>query len=110
MTLKDGHLLDDTNRLGYIASNGQLQFDRPIQSGGKYEGDFSIVTRNGISNYGLLALRGSTEFKKCPSGKPSAIDPNVTEIFYNLYEPGVTASNCKPCEIMVVFKDEETAN
>ncbi|MCJ1406496.1 hypothetical protein MMC19_000561 [Ptychographa xylographoides] len=83
-TLADGIIHDSKGRTGYIASNGQFQFDGPPQAGAIYTGGFSICGNNS------LALGGSTIFYQCLSGT-----------FYNLYDIS-TGAQCSPVYINAV--------
>ena len=72
MTLKDGILRDAYDRIGYIASNSQFQFDGPPQAGAIYTAGWSICEN------GSLAIGNDALFSKCLSGT-----------FYNLYDDNV---------------------
>ncbi|QPH10902.1 hypothetical protein C2857_002417 [Epichloe festucae Fl1] len=87
MTLQDGVLKDAKDRIGYIASNYQFQFDGPPQAGAIYTAGFSTC------NNGSLALGGSTVFYRCLSGD-----------FYNLYDRH-WAPQCEPIEIVATSCD-----
>ncbi|KAH6843328.1 putative covalently-linked cell wall protein [Chaetomium sp. MPI-CAGE-AT-0009] len=80
--LADGVLTDAQGRTGYIASNYQLQFDNPPQSGALYTAGFSACGN------GSLALGDSTVFWQCASGT-----------FYNLYDRW-SAEQCSPVHII----------
>ncbi|KAK3905158.1 hypothetical protein C8A05DRAFT_41864 [Staphylotrichum tortipilum] len=82
--LTDGVLVDDHNRTGYIASNFQLQFDNPPQSGALYTAGFSRCGNDS------LALGGSATFWQCASGT-----------FWNLYDRW-WAEQCEPVDILVL--------
>jgi len=69
LALADGTLTDALNRIGYVASNYQFQFDAPPQAGTIYNTGFSACSN------GTLALGGSSIFYQCLSGE-----------FYNLYD------------------------
>ncbi|KAI5460458.1 hypothetical protein BGZ63DRAFT_404927 [Mariannaea sp. PMI_226] len=84
MTLKDGVLRDAKNRIGYIASNYQFQFDNPPQINAKFTGGFSACSNQS------LALGPSTVFYQCLSGD-----------FYNLYDRN-WAHQCEPVEIVMM--------
>lgn len=79
--LENGVLTDQDGRTGYIASNYQLQFDKPPQAGAIYTAGFSECSN------GSLALGGSSIFYQCLSGK-----------FYNLYDRS-WAAQCSPVYI-----------
>ena len=78
LTLADSQLTDQNGRTGYIASNFQLQFDKPPQAGAIYTSGFSVCGN------GSLALGGSNIFYQCLSGN-----------FYNLYDRH-WAAQCSP--------------
>ncbi|RPA71625.1 hypothetical protein BJ508DRAFT_419857 [Ascobolus immersus RN42] len=61
LQLKDGKLIDQEGRTGYIASNHQFQFDDPPQHGFLIDRGFSLC------DDGRLALNGSQEFWRCKS-------------------------------------------
>jgi len=81
ITLKDGVLLDNKDRTGYIADNYQFQFDGPAQTGAIYTAGWSICPQD------LLALGANTTFYRCLSGS-----------FYNLYNVN-WAPQCEPISI-----------
>jgi hypothetical protein len=83
LTLKDGVLTDSKGRIGYIASNYQLQFDGPPQENAIYTSGFSACSS------GLLALGSETEFYQCLSGD-----------FFNLYDRD-WADQCKAITIAI---------
>lgn len=84
--LNNGVLTDSQNRIGYIASNSQFQFDGPPQAGAIYTAGWSLCSN------GSLALGGSTTFYQCLSGN-----------FYNLYYRNVlNAGQCTPIQIEAV--------
>lgn len=83
LTLNGGQLKDQAGRIGYIASNDQLQFDNPIQSNAKYTTGFSACPN------GTLALETAVWFE-CLSGK-----------FYNLYDASQGAQ-CGPAYLQIV--------
>jgi hypothetical protein len=83
ITLSNGVLRDNQNRVGYIAANSQFQFDGPPQTGAIYTAGWSICGNN------TLALGGSTEFYRCLSGS-----------FYNLYYRNVL--NAAQCERITI--------
>lgn len=62
LTLNGGILKDSQNRIGYIASNRQFQFDGPPQAGSIYTAGFSVCQN------GTLALGGSAVWWSCLSG------------------------------------------
>jgi len=69
LNIHGGNLMDVTGKTGYIATNNsQFQFDKPVQAGGAYEGQFSVCKN------GSLALGPTTNFWQCK-----------TSGFYNLY-------------------------
>lgn len=82
--LTDGVLVDNHNRTGYIASNFQLQFDNPPQSGALYTEGFSHCGNDS------LALGSSATFWQCASGT-----------FFNLYDRW-WAEQCEPVDILVL--------
>lgn len=82
--LTDGVLVDNHNRTGYIASNYQLQFDNPPQSGALYTAGFSRCGNDS------LALGPSATFWQCASGT-----------FFNLYDRW-WAEQCEPVDILVL--------
>lgn len=84
LKLDGGVLTDAMNRTGYIASNRQLQFDDPPQTGAIYTAGFSLCSN------GSVALGGTTTFYQCRSGG-----------FYNLYDESI-ASYCEPVTINAV--------
>ncbi|KAK8014093.1 covalently-linked cell wall protein [Apiospora arundinis] len=83
MTLKDGTTKDAQDRIGYIASNNQFQFDKPAQAGALLTSGFSVCKDN------VLALGDSKTFYRCLSGT-----------FYNLYNKN-WAEQCEPVSIIV---------
>jgi len=83
LTLKDGILKDSQNRIGYIASNRQFQFDGPPQAGALLTAGFSVCN-------GSLALGPSTTFYQCRSGG-----------FFNLYDRNV-APQCNPVRLQIL--------
>lgn len=83
LMLKDGVLMDNKGRTGYIASNYQFQFDNPPQSGHLQVSGFSICD-------GKIALDGSTKWYACNSGD-----------FYNLYSKN-WAPQCEEVAFSVV--------
>ncbi|TID21778.1 hypothetical protein E2P81_ATG05047 [Venturia nashicola] len=85
ITLDGGVMKDDKGRTAYIASNYQLQFDDPPQSGSIFTAGFSVC------NNGSLALGGSTTWYQCRSGD-----------FYNLYDRW-WAEQCNPVTINAVM-------
>lgn len=84
LTLKDGVLLDNQGRTGYIAANYQFQFDKPAQTGAIYTSGFSLCSN------GSIALGGSAVFYQCRSGD-----------FYNLYDRS-WAPQCEPVQLGMV--------
>lgn len=62
LTLNGGVLKDALNRIGYIASNRQFQFDGPPQAGAIFTSGFSVCGN------GTLALGGSAIWWSCLSG------------------------------------------
>lgn len=68
ISLKNGVLTDPQGRTGYIASNGQFQFDGPPQAGAIWTAGFSVCTNN------RLTLGNDDTWWKCLSGS-----------FYNIY-------------------------
>jgi len=92
LNLKNGNLMDVDGRTGYIASkNSQFQFDKPVQAGGIYAGEFSVCKN------GSIALGSTTTFYRCQSGD-----------FYNLYYDNV-AAQCAPINIDVIPCDGAAA-
>ncbi|OJD34365.1 covalently-linked cell wall protein [Diplodia corticola] len=88
LTLADGKLTDQQGRTGYIASNYQLQFDKPPQAGTIYDDGFSACSN------GSLALGGSAIFYGCTSGE------GATQ-FYNFYDRN-WGSHCSPIYIEII--------
>lgn len=86
ITLADGVLKDEKGRIGYIASNYQLQFDGPPQAGAIFTAGFSVCGN------GSLALGGSNVFYQCLSGS-----------FYNLYDRS-WAAQCSPVTINTLMQ------
>lgn len=85
LTLQNGNLMDVTGKTGYIASNNsQFQFDKPVQAGGIYAGQFSVCKN------GSIALGDTTNFYQCQSGG-----------FYNLYYKA-TAEQCSPVNFDII--------
>lgn len=85
LNLNNGNLMDNDGRTGYIASaNAQFQFDKPVQAGGIYAGDFSVCQN------GSIALGPTTTFYQCQSGS-----------FYNLYYTA-NAQQCSPVNIDII--------
>ncbi|EKG18305.1 hypothetical protein MPH_04437 [Macrophomina phaseolina MS6] len=88
LTLADGKLTDQQGRTGYIASNYQLQFDKPPQAGTIYNDGFSACSN------GSLALGGSAIFYGCQSGEGASK-------FYNFYDRN-WGSLCSPIYINII--------
>ncbi|KAI1437087.1 hypothetical protein GGR50DRAFT_139925 [Xylaria sp. CBS 124048] len=84
VTFKDGHIFDAKGRAGYIASNYQLQFDSPAQSGALVTSGFSLCEDS------TLALGSSKTFYQCRSGS-----------IFNLYDR-TWASQCEPAFIVAI--------
>ncbi|GAB7346189.1 hypothetical protein MBLNU457_4930t1 [Dothideomycetes sp. NU457] len=84
VTLKDGLLMDDAGRIGYIAANHQFQFDFGGQAGEIYTTGWSACSN------GTLALGNSAIFYQCLSGG-----------FYNLYDASLGAQ-CNPVYIDIL--------
>ncbi|KAK8131566.1 hypothetical protein PG984_008004 [Apiospora sp. TS-2023a] len=84
MTLKDGTTKDSEDRIGYIASNNQFQFDKPAQAGALLTSGFSVCKDN------VLALGDTKTFYRCLSGT-----------FYNLYNKN-WAEQCEPVSIIAM--------
>ncbi|CAL9736343.1 cell wall mannoprotein Cis3p [Monosporozyma servazzii] len=85
LTLKDGLLTDNKDRVGSIVSNRQFQFDGPTpQAGAIYAAGWSITSE------GNLALGDQDVFYQCLSGD-----------FYNLYDQHI-AEQCSPIHLEVV--------
>lgn len=85
LNLNNGNLMDTDGRTGYIASNNsQFQFDKPVQAGGVYAGEFSVC------NNGSIALGPTTNFYQCTSGE-----------FLNLYYAN-TAPQCSLVNIDII--------
>ncbi|RKP32001.1 hypothetical protein METBISCDRAFT_21907 [Metschnikowia bicuspidata] len=68
MTLEKSALIDSFKRIGYVADNGQIQFDSPPQSGALYAIGWAI------SKGGYLSFGNQEVLYQCLSGD-----------FYNLY-------------------------
>ncbi|KAF9635748.1 hypothetical protein BFW01_g6643 [Lasiodiplodia theobromae] len=94
LTLADGKLTDQQGRTGYIASNYQLQFDKPPQAGTIYDDGFSACSN------GSIALGGSAIFYGCSSGEGASK-------FYNFYDRN-WGSHCSPIYIEII-KGSSTA-
>lgn len=90
LSLQGGNLLDQDGRTGYIASNFQFQFDKPVQDGALVTSGFSACSNNS------LALGSSEVFYRCLSGN-----------FYNLYNTN-WAAQCEPVAIGIVACDGAT--
>ncbi|KAK7721745.1 hypothetical protein SLS57_005094 [Botryosphaeria dothidea] len=88
LTLADGKLTDQQGRTGYIASNYQLQFDKPPQAGTIYNDGFSACSN------GSLALGSSAIFYGCQSGEGASK-------FYNFYDRN-WGSLCSPIYINII--------
>ncbi|KAL0264439.1 hypothetical protein SLS55_000389 [Diplodia seriata] len=95
LTLADGKLTDQEGRTGYIASNYQLQFDKPPQAGTIYDDGFSACSN------GSLALGGSAVFYGCTSGE------GATQ-FYNFYDRN-WGSHCSPIYIEIIKGSSSSA-
>jgi Yeast PIR protein repeat len=83
LSLTAGVLTDSEGRTGYIASDYQLQFDDPPQSGAIFTAGFSVCINE------TLALGGTTVFWGCLSGS-----------FYNIYDRNF-APQCQPINLIV---------
>ncbi|TID26865.1 hypothetical protein E6O75_ATG01358 [Venturia nashicola] len=83
-TLSGGVLKDSLGRTGYIADNGQFQYDGPPQAGAIFTAGFSLCAN------GSLALGGSAIWYQCLSGG-----------FYNLYDRS-WAPQCSPIYIVAI--------
>lgn len=93
LNLQNGNLMDIDGRTGYIASaNAQFQFDKPVQAGGEYAGEFSVCKN------GSIALGPTTTFYQCKSGD-----------FYNLYYAN-TAEQCSPVNIDIIPCDSASSS
>lgn len=95
LTLADGKLTDQQGRTGYIASNYQLQFDKPPQAGTIYNDGFSACAN------GSLALGGSAVFYGCQSGEGASK-------FYNFYDRN-WGTLCSPIYINIIKGTSGTA-
>jgi hypothetical protein len=84
VTLANGVLTDSQQRIGYIASNYQFQFDGPPQAGAIYTAGFSVLSNSS------LALGSSAVFYQCYSGG-----------FYNLYDRH-WAAQCEPVLLDII--------
>lgn len=84
MTLDGTILKDSKDRIAYIASNRQFQFDGPPQAGAIYTAGFTAC------DDGAIALGDSKTFWQCLSGD-----------FYNLYDQ-YWAPQCMPVQMMIV--------
>ncbi|KAK4495658.1 hypothetical protein PRZ48_012926 [Zasmidium cellare] len=91
ISLINGTLIDDTNRIGCIVANGQFQFDLPPQAGTIYTAGWSAC---GSAGDRTLALGGNTTLYACNSGD-----------FSNLYHKPV-GSRCAPVELAIVMQEE----
>lgn len=89
--LDGGVLIDQADRIGYIASNYQFQFDAPPQAGALFTAGFSLCSNNS------LALGGSAVFYQCYSGG-----------FYNLYDRD-WADQCSPVYLVAINGDAPAA-
>lgn len=92
LSLIDGNLIDSSNRIGDIASNGQFQFDGPPQVGVLYTAGFYAC---GSQGHRKLALGGSTTFYACNS-----------DTFSNWYYKA-TGGLCSAVELAIVMHDQE---
>ena len=93
LNLQNGNLMDTDGRTGYIASaNSQFQFDKPVQAGGEYAGQFSVCKN------GSIALGPTTTFYQCQSGS-----------FYNLYYTA-DAEQCSPVNIDIIPCDSSSSS
>lgn len=90
ISLINGMLVDDTNRIGCIVANGQFQFDLTPQAGTLFIAGWSAC---GTEGHRSLALGGSTTLYACNSGD-----------FSNFYYKPV-GSNCAPIELAIVEDD-----
>lgn len=84
-TLASGIIKDSKQRMGYLASNFQLQFNYPPQSNSIYTAGFSVCAN------GSLAFGGSTVFYQCLSGKS-----------YNLYNKNRATAQCTAVTMDIV--------
>jgi len=84
LTLQNGILRDQANRIGYIASNYQFQFDAPVQAGAREQSGFSLCSNQ------TLALGSSAIWYSCNSGG-----------FNNLYSRSIGAQ-CVPIYFQTV--------
>ncbi|WPK23684.1 hypothetical protein PUMCH_000926 [Australozyma saopauloensis] len=85
LSLKDGILRLEGDRIGSIVSNHQFQFDGPTPQHGAIYAAGWLVTPNGV-----LSLGGSTLFYQCTSGD-----------FYKLYDELIGAQ-CSPVQLDVI--------
>ncbi|TKA32800.1 hypothetical protein B0A50_01025 [Salinomyces thailandicus] len=92
VTLEDGVLVDDEGRTGYIASNGQFQFNDPVQQNAIATSGFSVCSN------GSLAINGDAIFYECLSGD-----------FYNLYSEN-DAGQCTEVYIEVIGSEGNAAS
>lgn len=84
ITLQDGVLTDNQDRIGSIVANSQFQFDNPVQSDAQYTAGWSVCQN------GSLAIGNDAVFYQCLSGT-----------FYNLYDEN-QAAQCTPVYINVI--------
>ncbi|RPA85106.1 hypothetical protein BJ508DRAFT_205508, partial [Ascobolus immersus RN42] len=85
LVLDNGVLRDNLGRQGYIASNGQLQFDEPPQENALVTEGFTIC-----QDTGRLMLLGEDTFYSCLSGD-----------FSNIYDRKI-APQCVPVYVQVI--------
>ncbi|KAK4507150.1 hypothetical protein PRZ48_000884 [Zasmidium cellare] len=84
LTLADGILKDNKDRIGYIAANNQFQFDNPVQTGTIYDKGWAVCSN------GTLVLGPTAVFQQCLSGG-----------FFNLYDEN-SAAQCSPVYLQVI--------
>ena len=87
LQLANGKLTDTQNRVGYIASNYQFQFDAPPQAGAIFTSGWSVCPP---AQGDVLALGEKKSFWQCRSGG-----------FYNLYDRK-WAAQCVEVQLRVV--------
>ncbi|KAH8730473.1 hypothetical protein GQ44DRAFT_606676 [Phaeosphaeriaceae sp. PMI808] len=90
LTLQNGNLKDQAGRIGYIASNFQLQFDNPIQAGARESSGFSLCSNGSLALSSSSRTTGAAIWFQCLSGT-----------FYNLYSQS-TGAQCIPIFIQAV--------
>lgn len=88
MTLVKSVLIDSSNRIGYVAENGQIQFDKPPQHGAL------VAIGWAINKDGYLSIGDQEVLYQCLSGT-----------FYNLYIKSL-GSHCEEVKAKVVHFTE----